>query len=239
MATTKTIADVREQAWRLLHDVGDTAAEQYLTNDTLDALLPGAVRQYAEHRPLLVQEDVVADGTSLTNLPTAWTEGYSSLSHIETPADETPPTIMDSRGYQLYLGTDGDWRVQWLSTIPANLQVVRFAFNTIPAYAAASGNSTVPDVDFEAVSYLLAAVGAETIAARMGGQSETSITADRSSRTITRVEEWLKIAANFRRQYANTLGIPRDGIVAASGWANWDTKTSDRKDWLTHPSRNR
>ena len=234
---TKTKTDVVEYAWRLLHDVGDTAAQQYLTNETLEDFIDMASRIYSKDRPRVLVDDLSADGSNLTALPGAWVEGFSRLVALETPTGNIPPTIIDPRAYTLYRDAAEQDTILWYSGAPGSGQTVRASWTALHTVGADSADTTVPDADFEAISALTASIGAEAISAKFAQDSDALVTADRASRATSQSEEWMRIARRLRSLYSDSLGLPRDGRRVASGWANWDSRDSRRRDWLTHPRR--
>jgi len=118
-----------------------------------EAFVTPAVRLYERFRPRELVTAVTGDGTQEYALATAltlWLVGFSRVSWIEYPVDETPPVYLDPNEYLVRrvanTGTNSETRVEKLylhyaapaSTEPSRVcytarHVVNAPYSTIPA----------------------------------------------------------------------------------------------------------
>lgn len=241
--STYTDNDVVVYVWRVLRDLGDLADEQLLTNTEILALLDAAERRYSIDRPRLTSKDVLADGTSLSPMPTGWEAGYSSIRSIEFAIGETPPAYIDDRRVRVYMQTDGTEKLLWLVDPPASGQSFRITFTASSSLAPSALNSTVPDKDFYALADLTASISADAIAAKFAQATDPILNSDVTSYR-SKPQEWRDIAKRYENRYRDALGLgPAEGPQGGAGGAsalpasrnvNWDLVPSGRTDWLFH-----
>lgn len=229
---TKTTTDARTQVYRNLRDTGDTADTQLLSDTEIDSYVVAATNRLSLLMPRVAVEDATADGTNTLALPAGFDTDFSRIAHIETPTGNNPPTIMDPRWYFIYQSPSG-YSIRFISSAPGNGDTVRIAYTATRAFAAVAADTTVRDIDFEAVCALATSLGAEAIAGKYARQHEPIIGADVSSHQATKVEEWQRIATRFRTQWDKHSAF----VGRTSGRVNWDTRQSVGYDHLTHPRR--
>ena len=224
--------DAITYAYRALRDLGDDADSQLLTATEIGQFIDGAAKAYSLKRARTVVEDLTADGTNLLALPASWVDEVSRIVSIETPPDDDPPTYLDARYYDLYQHPDG-WRLRFATGYaPGSGVEVRMTYTALRSFGNLAADTTVLDVDFEAVCALAIAQSAEAIASKYAQAHEPILNADFSGSRATKVNDWTVIARRWRDTYKAHM----DSIRApASGIVNWDTRLSTRDDHLTHP----
>lgn len=216
--------------WRMLRDTGNTATEQLLTNTEIGQFVDQATRRYSRIRPLLVVEDVAADGTNFSDLPATFDVDFGRIVTIETPPGSTPPSFIDPRAYRLYLAPTG-WKLLWVETYPSSGESVRYSYTTVRSFGAAAASTTVADNDFEAVASLAASYAALAIAGKYARTNEPIIAADNINYR-TKTQEWTSIADKWRGVFEkHAAGIVEPG----STWVNWDSRLSVGYGHVTHP----
>lgn len=228
------LTDAITHAWRTLHDEGEEAAEQLLTDTEYEAFLTEAAARYSGERPRTLVEDVTADGTVDLALPAGFVEGFSRLVRIETPAG-TP--IEYGRAWT-ERGPSG-MAIRWADRYqPASGDVVRLAYTSPRTWEATPGATTIPDADFYAVVALGASIAAEAIAAKYSATSEPIINSDVTNYR-TKAQEWHAVARKLRERYADhlasTVATTEDTLLGAtSGFLSWPTRTASGRRYLFH-----
>jgi hypothetical protein len=127
-------------------------------------------------------------------------------------------------------------QVLWLELYPASGANVRFTFTVPRVFAAAAANTTVADVDFEAVAALAASYAALAIAGKYARTSEPILAAD-TVQYRTKAQEWTALSDKWLKVYekhASSITPP------SSDWVNWDSKLGVLGyNHLTHSRRRR
>jgi len=247
---THTQADAVTRVYRLLQDVGATAASQLLVDEQIEDFVADAERRYSADRPLRRVEDVQVGSDGTAPLPTGWVEAFSTLDEIEYPIGDSPRSALDARSWERLLipvtGDDGateEERIVFDSDGPVEGESLRIRYTALRAIA--DGN--VPDGDFGALCLLAASMCADTIAAKFASTSAPVLGAD-TVNYQSKSQEWRSMADRLFRRYLDSMGL-RDlaggGASGASGGSsaapagsrvNWDVRGTYGMD-LTHPRR--
>ena len=231
-----TLDDATTYVYRALRDLGDDADSQLLTATEIEPLIKAAAKSYSMRRPRTVVEDVTTDGTDDLALPGSWVDEVSRILSIETPTGENPPSIVDPRYYGLYQ-SPSDTVIRWAEGFaPDSGQTARVSYTALRTFEAVAANTTVLDVDFEAVCALAVALSAEAIASKYAQAHEPILSADVAGGRATKVQDWMTVASRWRKTYDTHLSSTQ---APATGRLNWDTKLLGTYDHLTHPRSRR
>ena len=224
--------DAIKQVVRVLRDYGETATKQELVDTEIDAFLAQATARYSIDRPLEVVEDVAADGTRTTALPTGFVDGTSLLLRVEM-LDADDFDIVDPRAWSLYRTPDA-LTVRWLEGVePAHGETVRIAYTAARALATSAADTTVLDADFWAVCDLAVSNCCAALAQKYARTAEPLLNAGVVAYR-TKAQEWDGRATAYRKAYEAHVGKGA-GPAAAGSSVNWDSRNSYGSDWLTHP----
>ena len=236
-----TLDNAVDHVWRLLRDLGDDEDHQLLTNDEIRSFLDQASHTHAMYFPVRVAEDVVADGTTFTPLPTAWESGLSSMVSVESPIGDEPPTLADPRQAGIYMTPTGE-KWMWHAGHPANGESIRFLFTASPGLAELEADTTLPNAHFYPLCDLAASISADAIASKYAQTAEPVISVDAA--TYQKTSDWIQIARRLEDRYRAALGLPASGgagstaggptVQGVSAIVNWDTHPPGRADYLVH-----
>lgn len=233
--STKTITDAVAMVRRSLYDTAADTSERLMQDVDITAYVNAAEARYSVDRPLVMVEDVNADGTEFSDLPASWDADFSTLRYIEHPVGETPPSIRDARIYSVWNTPSGS-SLAWLdSWYPSDGDTVRYAFTVPRSFAADAADTTIPDRHFAAVCDLAVHYAAAAIAAKYASTHEPVLGADTASYR-TKQQEWDTVSRRALDRYRAAL---TNMSTPASGRINWDLRGSTGDNWLTHGRRYR
>lgn len=190
-------------------DVALRDAAGKLPSGDRDALLAQAILQrYSKDRPRELVSDQAGNGTQLLGMPATGTDvfedGFSFIRTIEYPLGSVPPNFLLEEDWQLYR-TPSALQIMLLSVTPAANDTVRVTWTARHK----SDGSTVPDVDFEAVSDFAAALCYEALAGIYAQTGDATIQAD-SVNYRTKSQEYMGLAKAAAKRYFNHVGITAD-----------------------------
>lgn len=200
-----------------------------ISNTQRDTAIASAIARYSKDRPRQKVEDIVADGSNLLPLPAAWENDFSSLSGLEYPIGDVPPTTIGQQWQRLYEAPSG-LKIMVISTVPAG-HSVRATFTI--SHAVSENSDTVPVGDREAVSCLAAASLCDQLAGLYSGDSDSTIQAD-SVNHQSKAGEFASRARALRKRYLDELGIDAKKNVAAGVVVDLDLNNSQGGPRLTH-----
>lgn len=229
-------ADAITYAYRALRDFGDDADSQLVTDTEVGVYVDQAAKAYTLRRPRHIVTDLTADGTTTTALPGGWIEEFSRVVAVESPPGKEPPAFADPRWYAIYQGPTG-WSLRWSpGHAPSVGTTVRLTYTGARSFAVLAADTTVLDIDFEAVCALAVSLAAEAITAKYGQTQEPILNSDIASSRTTKVQDWQGIARRWRDIYERHMAAIK---APASGRVNWDGRMTSGGDFVTHPRRGR
>ncbi len=193
-----------------------------------------AVAQYSRDLPRAVVEDVVADGTAILPLPTAWVAGRSVVAALEYPIGRWPPILLDA----VFVGvanTPAGQEIRLVSAIGPG-QTVRVTIQ-IPHVLDAT-TDTLPSADHEPVASYAAGLLLDQLAALYATDGDSTIQAD-SVDHRAKSDIYRSLAKAARQRYFDALGIDPKRQRPAGVVVNLALPDSQGRDRLTHPERYR
>jgi hypothetical protein len=205
--------------WRTLTQdkLRDTAGK--VTQDQLDRAIAQAVARYSRLRPLAKIATLTGDGHAVVfALPSDYVPGFSRALSIEYPVGKQEPQYLDdTQDYQVD-DTDRDpstsaLRVRLLTvTLPAGAHA--YLAYTVP-HTVSSSVDTIPVLDRGAACAYAASLGCRELASYYAQTSDPTITAAavvyRDRPAVYQAQ-----AKDLEREFNEHLGVPSDGIYAAS-----------------------
>ncbi|MEX0755698.1 MAG: hypothetical protein WD556_11375 [Actinomycetota bacterium] len=217
-------------AWttRVRKLLGNPSTNQ-IEDANLEECISAAVRRFSADRPRVGHADFVGDGIAydleIASI-TSWSFGYSTVEQIEYPLGQREPLYLDSQEWILYPTTSRPTHIRLLTTVPTSGQTTR-VFHTVPwpVPDATPANDLIGDIDFEPVARLAAAAGARTMTGRASSNKHPSIPAAEAMDWENEHERWRKLAEDYERDYEEHVGA-EDGPPPASGWLDWDARSS-------------
>lgn len=190
-----TRAELLAQTKRILKDtvprIVDADLEGVIQNE--------AIQHFSKHKAKKRIADLTASGSfdyelSVANF-TYWINGFSWILSVEYPIDSQNPNIIEFEKWDIYEDTSAKF-LRFLDTTPntGTIRVVYFGPHNVPD----SGESTLDDIDVGAFCFLVASMGAMTIAGFYGQSSDSNIGADaiayrdKSDIWAARGKDWYK-----------------------------------------------
>lgn len=194
-----------------------------------------ALKEYSQVRPVMAAQDYAGDGATFDfALPTGWQEGISFVSKVEYPAGQRQPAYLEADAWQFYVAPAGK-KIRLMSITPAAGHSLRIVFSKLHVIDATQ--STVSQLDEEAVADLAASIGLTDLAAVYANTQSATITAD-SVNYADKSRTYLEIAEKLKARYRKHLGLDQQSDAPpAGGFVDQDRMASDGRDLLTHPRR--
>lgn len=174
-----------------------------LTPNDRDEALKLALEQYSQDRPLPAVEDVAtgAGGKTLA-LPTAWQPDFSSISILEYPIGQIPPSLIANDRWGMYQ-TPTTFQIQFADSLPAAVNV-RVKFST--RHSVTSAADTIPQRDREPFCKAAAAILCDQLAAFYANNTDSTIQADTVDHK-SQSSDYRAMANKYRKDYLNFLGV--------------------------------
>lgn len=205
---------------------------QIITPSDIDSALALALSRYSSDRPSHVVEDIAPNGTAVFNLPAQWVPAFSSLTAIEYPLDQNPPSMRrldDARLYQKPVGVE-----LVFAFVPES--TVRLAY-IIPQTLSATVD-TIPLQHREGIASWAAAMLCEQLSSWFANAGDSTLTADRVDR-LSQSKDYAARAKTLRTRYLDEIGTQEKKVVAAGVVVNLDLNNSLGQDRLNHSRRYR
>jgi hypothetical protein len=201
--------------------------------------ISAALKKYSGHRPQIVPEDEVGNGSFdyLLTLLAEWTEGFSTIKSVEYPVDDTKETaeILPDVAWQIYHKPAGKC-LRLLEDTPEATESIRITYTAL--HTCTDAACTVPAYDEEALQILAASIFCEQLAAYYSQTSDSTIMAD-SVDHKSKASEYSSRARAYRKMYFDHLGIKEGETPAASVTRDQDKARSWAGDNMTHPRKYR
>jgi hypothetical protein len=230
---TKSRADFTKQIKEHLQD-----GAEVLAPPNVDSLIDRALEVFKKKKPGNIVVELTSDGNGKFNVAdlTGYDEEISGDPQIEFPViEDGEPEYLDRRDWQFRRTPDG-LVIQVFAGI-GNGEKVRFHFKGDHSITATG--STIPASDFHAFCKLAAAEGFDDMS-NYYTQTSDGQAADNVSfaQFGPKTDKYALRAKELRKQANEHFGIKGDSSVgAASVTKNWDTKSSQGGDRLTHRRR--
>lgn len=196
-----------------------------------DAALAQAVERYSQDRPRDKVEDINGLGTQLLDLPAGWQDGFSTLTQLEYPIGNVPPTLVPQDDISIYQTPAGQ-QIQLryaVANAAANVRITYAVKHVLDA-----GTDTIPASHRTPVAAWAAADLCEQLASFYAGQTDSTIQADAVDHK-SKSAEFASRARALRKRYTDELGV-NDRRNTASGVVVALTDRDSRgQPRLTHP----
>lgn len=200
----------------------------FISDAQRDLAIANAVARYSKDRPRRLVEDVASSGSTLLNLPAAWTE-ISNVISIEYPIGQTPPALLDNDAWDMYSTPSGQKIMLENSVASGNLLRVTFSAEHLVEVS----NDTIKLSDRPAVCALAASYLLDQLAAKYAGVSESSIAAD-GVNFGSKSSEYAARARSLLKRYTDEFGIDTKRNQSASAVVSAKPVNSLGRDRLTH-----
>jgi len=196
-----------------------------------------ALKKYSTHRPRIVVEDEDGSGgfDYLIALLADWTDGFSTISSVEYPVNDTKetPAILQDDAWQIYQKPTGKV-LRFLEAKPTATESFRIAYTTL--HVCTDAACTVPVYDEEALQILAASIFCDMLAAYFAQTQDSTIRADAVDHK-SKASEYAARARAYRQMYFDHLGVKEGKAPAASVTRDQDTAGSFGDDRMTHGKR--
>lgn len=231
-------ATIKERVDSLLNGVSTTdmsAADRY---DHVDA----AVRRYSKDKPRLMVDNITGDGGRFYALSglTSWQDEFSQVVGIEWDAASTVtnddlPVVLEPEDWTTY--DDGTTKYLMLTYGTASSgDTVRVTY-TVPWAFDDSDDIAIPDVDFDGLCYLAAAMCCRALAVRYGQHEDSSFAVD-SVNYGSLTDKYIRLAKQYEEMYGAEIGMSA-AVKAAGAFVDWDRTTVEGRDFIWHTRRRR
>lgn len=216
------------------HPVDDAA-----TYSKLSKAVSKAMEAHSKYKPRQVVEDISGDGGfdyALVDLA-AWVDDFSTVNQVEYPLDDTSEDedILDPADWKIYQKPAG-YFLRFLSNKPSATETIRITYTG--RHTCAMAGCTVAAGDEEAVQSLGASFYCKMLASVYAQDGDSTIDADTVNQA-PRHKAFLDLAAKFRAEYNDHLGIKPGKPKPGCSIVDQDVNYPGGMDRLTHPGRYR
>ena len=202
-----------------------------IEDSDIEDAVQDAVEGYSRIRPRNRRAEITGSGVYDLTLPTDWQDNFSLITEVEYPAGEREPEIVDTREWIIFK-TSSTTVLRLLKDTPTATETVRIIY-TVPHTLSASA-STIPDMDYQAICYLAAAILCLDLSARYTATIDSTLDAD-TVNWRTKGDEYARLADRFLVQWNTRMGLRfGDAVQAATGKADYDWSFSWDREFLTH-----
>jgi len=214
------------------------AAQVLPVNASIDVAIAQAAKHYSADRPQKVAQDYAGADSFDLALPTNWSDGFSTIDQIEYPFQATGAQnlTIDDDQYLIYQSPSGK-TIHLISAVPQVGETLRVHYTTLHTIPL-SGNTSIPDVDFDAVATLGAALALEQLADLMIQTGDPTLTADVVDYKA-KSAQYLAAAKALRTNYERLMGKLEKDNRAATAQQQMTENLSVGLDRLTHMRRSR
>lgn len=209
-----------------------------INESDLVSALDDAVDQYSRDKPYeKIHAITGVSGTVRYALPSDWDDRFSYILYIESPAGEQNPVLLDVD--EVFVWEDStDKQFQFVNLGPGTGDIIWVKYTL--RHTLDSTTNTIPDADFEAVSFLGTAFAALNAAGQLlkPRSQTTSVSGLINFRTTS--DEYKSFAQEMLKHYYRRLGISPEGPQTKAFLSIFDLDPISAAwgfGWLTHPSR--
>lgn len=209
-----------------------------LTLKEKDLMIQDAGRRYSSDQPLIRVYDYLGDGITYDfDLPGDFIPGFSAIISLEYPLGEgREPAFLEGEDWALYRTIENNEqkvKLRTLSVTPAAGKKMRLSYtalHTIPA----SGPSSIPDSDFDAVAALAASLCCRALAAKYTQTTDPTLNADVVNYQ-GRAGQYSLLANQLLKIYQDYIGLSKEpGAPATSVTKDMDLSFGFGGDFLFH-----
>lgn len=224
----KTVAEYRAEV--KLH----VKSSKLNSDAEVDAFVQAALPLYSKRRPRLITKEKTGDGETYAALPSAgdgWETDYSRIMGIESPLDLTPPSYMGDDDWIIQPTPSGD-RIKWIGgTYPGDGDLYWVSFTARHSLTADPHASTIPDSDFNGISYLAVSIYARALADFYLGQTTPSLSAD----TVNHQSKALdanRLSNEMVKRWDKEIPVRPMSVIT-----DWERPFASGDPYLTHEGR--
>lgn len=198
-----------------------------------------AMDAHSKHRPVLAVQDVAGDGgfDYAVSTLSAWVSEFSDIQEVEYPVDDTVRnvSILEPDDWTIYEKPSGKV-LRLLSDKPSAAESMRITYTG--RHTCDGTGCTVAPADEEAVQSLAASFYCKMLAAAYAQDQDSTIAADTVNHG-PRHRAFLDLAAKFKDEYLDHMGIRPGKPKPAMSISDQDVYYPGGGDRLTHPARYR
>lgn len=233
MATgTKYLGSYREA----IRDLLGTDRTENLSNNEMNRSIRRAVAKYSIDAPLRKANKFTGSDDFRYTLPTDWEWGFSIPESLEWPASDSnhqAPTYLKYSDWDITNNGTSN-ALHFFSITPGTSD--DFTLHYTVRHTVAASSSTVPDADFEALSFLCASYAALALAGKLLRNRDSMLAAD-GVNFRTQSDNYRSQAKDLFRTYKDHMGLPEKGPKGADFYADIDVEPPWGTGYLTHGSR--
>jgi len=172
----------------------------------------------------------------LAGIP-GWRDESGAIVSVEYPAASISaneqPQMLEDEDYRLFRAADGIW-IYFPNHAPAATEKVRLTYSRPYSWLeAADPLIDTPEIHFEAICNLAAAMACEWLAVRYGQNRDSTISADSVERR-TQADVYMSLAGKFRSAYKMLVGLGKAEILPGQVLADVDYAYEIGADFLFH-----
>jgi len=134
----------------------------HLSTSDREELCRKAVRIYSRRRPFLYLQAYIGTTSSFHDLPTHWDGKFSYIENIEYPIEQTPPSYIKQKDFDIDL-MDGGKKIRFSANRPPDGETFWVRYTGLYFFDS-NNNSQVPEADDKGISYLAAALMCQVLA---------------------------------------------------------------------------
>lgn len=178
-----------------------------------DAVIKDGIKKYSRVRPVVIVQEYTAVDSNTYDLPIQWLEGFSTISIIENPADQSPPVIEKEENYYISNTPTGK-KLRFKYTKPS-VGTLFWVSYTIMHTMDSTGASTVPDTDLDVVTYVASMLLCQTFAAFYATKANNSLQNVEIVGYESRVSEYKGLATTFKDLYMSEVIDDDPGVYGS------------------------
>jgi len=209
----------------------------FIVDTEIDKVIGLALRHLNRDSPFTKIFDITGDTTQSYDIETpGFVKGFSNVSIVEFPADETPPVFPRKKDewivYEDPSETSGERiRLRFINRTPDATQSIRVTME-IP-HTIDESTSTLDDNAFAALVYKTIVLALRALSNRFIQTTDSSLAAD-SVDYAGRPNLYLFVAERFETSYKEMAGLT-DDVKAAQAIGEADIRYPSGEDYYWHP----
>ena len=231
----KTFAAFQSGVTRRIQDAAQKLAQPAMD----DCITKAILGRYSQVRPLIPTKDFVGDSVTFEYALDSttfinWVDGASFIRKIEYPAGEKVPTYLDSDDYGIVQISSTVKKLRLFRTVPQTGKTLRVEY-TGPHTAPTTGNTSVPDVDFEGVCDLAASYACVELAAIYNQGVDPIFQAPQGGVAQTKSQHYLALAKKYETGFVAACGLDQETKQPpATSWREWPEPSNEGSGNMTH-----
>lgn len=184
----------------------------HLSTVDREELCKKAVRIYSRRRPFNYLQAYTGTNSSFYDLPTHWDNEFSVIENIEYQIEETPPSYIPTKDYDIQL-MSGGYQIRFSANRPSNGEIFWVRYTGLYFFDS-NEESQVPEADDKGIAYLAAALMCQALASFYSSRAnpnypnvEVMNYDERSANYSTRAKEFMKL-------YDDTIPEDTTGVIS-------------------------